>query len=74
MVDRVENWLGRAVPRFEDEALMTGNARFIDDLSPVPGIRHVAILRSPHAHARIGKIDLEPARALTGVAGVVSGA
>ncbi len=74
MVDRVENWLGRAVPRFEDEALMTGNARFIDDLSPVPGIRHVAILRSPHAHARIGKIDMEPARALTGVAGVLSGA
>jgi|TARA_B100002003_G_scaffold194704_1_gene184393 hypothetical protein len=41
MVDRVQNWLRRAVPGFEDEALMTGDVRFIDDLSPVPGIRHL---------------------------------
>ncbi|MDP6688721.1 MAG: xanthine dehydrogenase family protein molybdopterin-binding subunit [Alphaproteobacteria bacterium] len=73
MVESVKNWLGQAVPRFEDEALMTGNARFIDDLSPVPGIRHVAILRSPYAHAEIRSIDLAPARELAGVIGAVSG-
>ena len=74
MGDGVENWLGRAVPRFEDEALLTGNARFIDDLSPVPGIRHVAILRSPYAHARILSIDLSRARELDGVVGALTGA
>ena len=74
MGNKAEEWLGRAVPRFEDEALLTGNARFIDDLTPVPGIRHVAILRSPYAHARILRIDLGAARELDGVAGVLTGA
>ena len=53
---------------------MTGSARFIDDMEPVPGIRHVAILRSPHPHARIASIDTTRAGALPGVIGVVTGA
>ncbi|MDP6343378.1 MAG: xanthine dehydrogenase family protein molybdopterin-binding subunit [Alphaproteobacteria bacterium] len=74
MGDRADSWVGRAVPRLEDAALLTGNARFIDDLSPLPGIRHVALLRSPHPHARILGIDAEAARAMPGVVGVVTGA
>ena len=73
MTDNENDWVGQAVPRFEDAALLTGNARFIDDLSPLPGIRHVAMLRSPHSHARILNINTETARALPGVTGIVTG-
>ena len=69
-----EPWVGRAIPRLEDAALLSGNARFIDDLSPVPGIRHIALLRSPYAHARIVTIDISEALALDGVYGVLTGA
>lgn len=62
------------MPRLEDAALLSGNARFIDDLSPVPGIRHIALLRSPYAHARIVTIDTSEALALDGVYGVLTGA
>lgn len=66
-------WVGAAVPRKEDEALLTGRARFIDDLAPLPGLTFAAILRSPHAHARILGIDVRRALALPGVRGVVTG-
>ena len=66
-------WVGRATERREDAALLTGNARFIDDLEPIPGIRHAAILRSPHAHARITRIDTSKAEKAQGVVGVVTG-
>lgn len=67
-------WIGARYPRKEDAALLTGNARFIDDMEPVAGIRHAAILRSDHAHARIVSIDTSKAAALPGVHGVVTGA
>src|SRR5437773_9931779 len=67
-----KRWVGAAVARKEDQALLTGQARFIDDLSPIPGIRFAAILRSPHPHARIGRIDLARARDLPGVRGIVT--
>ncbi len=70
----MNDWVGRALPRLEDAALLTGNARFVDDLSPVAGIRHVAMLRSPLAHGRIRGIDCAAAERLPGVAGVVTGA
>ncbi|HLH87441.1 MAG TPA: molybdopterin cofactor-binding domain-containing protein [Xanthobacteraceae bacterium] len=66
-------WVGRALPRKEDQALLSGRARFIDDLAPVPGLKHAAILRSPHPHARIRATDAERARGLPGVVGVVTG-
>ena len=59
-------WVGKAVPRREDGALLTGRARFIDDLEPVAGLRHAAILRSPHPHARIRSIDTSAAEKLSG--------
>lgn len=66
--------VGVAQPRIEDHALLTGAARFMDDLSPVAGLRHAAIVRSPHAHATIRGIDAERALALPGVHAVVTGA
>jgi 2-furoyl-CoA dehydrogenase large subunit len=67
-------WVGRALPRKEDQALLSGRARFIDDLAPVPGLKHAAVLRSPHPHARIRGIVAARALALPGVIGVVTGA
>ena len=66
-------WVGSSVPRKEDEALLTGRARFIDDLTPVAGIRFAAILRSQHPHARIVNIDISHALKLSGVRDVVTG-
>jgi len=69
-----ETWVGRALPRVEDEALLRGRGRFIDDLDPVPGAHHAAILRSAHAHARIRELDVSGALAAPGVIGVLTGA
>lgn len=68
-----EPWVGRPTIRKEDEALLTGQARFIDDLEPVAGLRHAAVLRSPHPHARIRSIDASRAELMPGVCGVVTG-
>ncbi len=67
------SWVGRAMPRLEDEALLRGEGRFMDDLDPVPNARHAAILRSPLAHARITRLDAAPALDLPGVVGVLTG-
>lgn len=67
-------WVGRSIPRLEDAALLTGRARFIDDLGTPPGTLHAAILRSPHAHATIKALDVGSARAAPGVAAVLTGA
>ena len=66
-------WVGAPVQRKEDEALLSGRARFVDDLSPLPGLRFAAVARSPYAHARILRIDVARALALPGVRGVVTG-
>ena len=68
------NWVGQALPRFEDEALLRGEGRFIDDLDPLPNVRHAAILRSFVPHARIAALDTSAALELPGVAGVLTGA
>src|ERR1700730_6341630 len=67
-------WCGQSIERVEDAALLTGRGRFIDDLGVRPGTLHAAILRSPHAHARITAIRLDAARKAQGVAAVLSGA
>jgi 2-furoyl-CoA dehydrogenase large subunit len=68
------SWVGRSIERVEDAALLSGRGRFIDDLGVPPGTLHAAILRSPHAHARIRILDVEAARRAPGVAAVVTGA
>jgi carbon-monoxide dehydrogenase large subunit len=64
---------GREVKRIEDEGLLKGVGRFADDVAP-QGALHLKFLRSPHAHARILKIDVEAARAAPGVVAVFTGA
>ena len=59
-------WIGVSAPRREDASLIRGRGRFIADIEPA-GTLHMAILRSPFAHARIGEIDVSDARALDGV-------
>jgi 2-furoyl-CoA dehydrogenase large subunit len=68
-----ETWLGRSLPRLEDDALLRGEGRFLDDLDPVPNARHAAVLRSPFAHARILRLDPSAALDLPGVVGVLTG-
>jgi carbon-monoxide dehydrogenase large subunit len=57
------------VRRREDPRLITGAGEFVDDLR-VPGCLHAAMLRTPHAHARIRGIDVAAARRAPGVVGV----
>ena len=61
------------VRRREDPRLITGTGEFVDDLR-IAGARHVAFVRSPHAHARIRAIDVADAAAVAGVLGVFTGA
>jgi 2-furoyl-CoA dehydrogenase large subunit len=68
------SWLGRPLERFEDAALLTGRGRFADDIGERPGTLHAAILRSPHAHARILSVDASAALAMKGVRAVLTGA
>ncbi len=60
---------GAALPRLEDPRLVTGRGMYLDDVR-LPGILHAALVRSPHAHARIARIDATAARQLAGVIGV----
>ena len=69
-----QTWVGRSLPRFEDQALLRGRGRFLDDLDPVPGAQHAAVLRSPHAHARIRRLDVSRAESMDGVTGALTGA
>lgn len=64
-------YLGQPVVRLEDSRLVTGRGRYLDDLS-IPGGRAAAILRSPHAHARIARIDATAARARRSVDAVLT--
>ncbi len=65
--------LGSPRLRREDPALLTGEARFVDDLQ-ISGVLHARIVRSPMAHARITSIDTTAARAVPGVVEVLTGA
>jgi 2-furoyl-CoA dehydrogenase large subunit len=69
-----ETWIGKAVPRLEDETLLRGLGRFMDDIDPAPHAGHAAILRSQLAHARIARLDCSAALAHDGVIGVLTGA
>jgi carbon-monoxide dehydrogenase large subunit len=64
---------GSGIKRREDPRLLTGTARYTADFT-LPGQLYAAILRSPHGHARIGKIDTAAAKSAPGVAAVFTGA
>ncbi|SNR94037.1 carbon-monoxide dehydrogenase large subunit [Haloechinothrix alba] len=65
--------VGQARLRKEDARLIAGRTRWTDNMS-LPGMMHMAILRSPLAHARINRIDASEARSMSGVEAVVTGA
>jgi carbon-monoxide dehydrogenase large subunit len=61
--------IGVAMTRREDRRFLTGRATFVDDIK-LPHMLHAAVLRSPHAHARIRSIDTTAALAIDGVEAV----
>ena len=64
---------GQSLHRREDERLLTGRGRFIEDLD-TPGQVWMHVVRSPHAHADITGLDAEAARGMAGVLGVFTAA
>jgi aerobic carbon-monoxide dehydrogenase large subunit len=62
-------YTGARIPRNEDPLLLQGRGLFVDDVR-LPGMAHAAVLRSPHAHARIRRIDTGRARATPGVVAI----
>ncbi|MBI5653831.1 MAG: xanthine dehydrogenase family protein molybdopterin-binding subunit [Chloroflexi bacterium] len=64
--------IGSTVKRREDPRLITGNGTYTDNMT-LPRMAYLTILRSPHAHARIKKIDASKARAMPGVLAVYTG-
>jgi aerobic carbon-monoxide dehydrogenase large subunit len=65
-------WLGRSVKRKEDDRFVVGRGNYIEDIK-LPNMLHMAILRSPFAHAKINSIDTSRAAELRGVVAVVTG-
>ena len=63
---------GSGIRRREDPRLITGSATYTDDIT-LPGMVHAAMLRSPHAHAKITKIDTSEATSAPGVLAVYTG-
>jgi len=63
--------VGASVKRREDGRLVAGRARYLDDLA-VPGLLHVAIVRSPHAHARVLGVARQTAQSADGVVAVLT--
>ena len=68
-----ERTIGTSPPRKEDPELITGQARYTDDLA-MPGMLHMVVVRSPFAHARIKGVDASKALAMDGVIAVYTGA
>jgi aerobic carbon-monoxide dehydrogenase large subunit len=69
MTELARRYMGNSVPRKEDPTLLTGRSNFTDDIR-LPGMLHMAFLRSPYAHARITSIDASAARERPGVVAV----
>jgi carbon-monoxide dehydrogenase large subunit len=66
------NHVGQALRRKEDPRLITGRGRYVDDIT-LPGVLHVAFVRSPEAHAKIVSIDSSAAKDRPGVHAVFTG-
>ncbi|MDQ3898783.1 MAG: molybdopterin-dependent oxidoreductase, partial [Actinomycetota bacterium] len=67
-----KGWLGKSVKRNEDARFIAGRGNYVEDVV-LPNMLHMAVLRSPYAHARIVSIDTSAASALPGVVAVVTG-
>src|SRR5207249_6242676 len=64
--------IGESIKRKEDGRFLRGKGNYLDDIE-LPGMLHMAILRSPHAHARVKSVDAAAAGAMPGVIAVVTG-
>ena len=64
--------IGESVRRFEDPRFLKGEGHYVANIE-LPNMAHVAILRSPHAHAKINSINTDKAAALDGVIAVYTG-
>ncbi len=67
-----KGYFGRPMKRVEDPRLIQGKATYVDDLA-MPGMLHAALLRSPHAHAKVKSVRTDDARKLPGVVAVLTG-
>lgn len=70
----ISDYVGRSVPRREDDYLLRGLGQFLDDLPEPRNTLHLAFVLSPHAHARIVSIDASEAKSVDGVVAVITGA
>src|SRR5206468_7550682 len=68
----LKGFVGESIKRKEDDRFIRGKGTYVDDIT-LPGMLHMAILRSPFAHATINSIDTSRAAALPGVVAVVTG-
>ncbi len=65
-------WIGAPIRRKEDPRLLRGTGVYTHDVS-LPGMMHLAAVRSPHAHARVRRIDCAGAKAMPGVRELLTG-
>ena len=65
--------IGQSVRRVEDQRFITGQGRYVDDIT-LPGLCHGVTVLAPHAHARIKRIDTAKAKVAPGVILVLTGA
>jgi carbon-monoxide dehydrogenase large subunit len=73
MATDVQDVLGQPIKRVEDPRFITGKGRYLDDIK-LTGMTHMAILRSPYAHANIKSVDTSAAKGMAGVVAVIVGA
>jgi carbon-monoxide dehydrogenase large subunit len=72
LLDRPNSYIGKTVPRPNLDRLMQGRALYVSDME-LPRMAHVVFVRSPHAHARIARIESTSAREMPGVIATVTG-
>jgi CO/xanthine dehydrogenase Mo-binding subunit len=72
VLDRPNSYIGKTVPRPNLDRLMQGRGQYVSDIE-LPRMAHVVFLRSPHAHAKIVKVDAAAAKRMPGVIAVVTG-
>src|SRR3989304_1750123 len=73
VTEKTGTFVGTSVKRKEDATLLTGRATYVDNMT-LPGTVTMAVVRSPYAHARIKRVNLDAARAAEGGVAAFSGA
>ena len=72
MSTQTSGWVGKSIPRKEENRLLRGRGKFIDDMK-MREMAYLRFVRSPYAHARITSVDTSAAEALPGVICIVTG-